>query len=126
MANPVGRPTKYTKETLDKVRDYIKNYERCGDVVPTISGLAVELDIRRETLHAWAREEGKEEFSHMLAVLLAKQQRLLISKGLSSQYNSNITKLMLAQHGMHDKVDQDIKSDGEKLAGITFVPANTD
>ena len=61
--HPGGRPTKYTPELLAKAAEYIENYEDAGDEIPSIAGLAVVLKVRRETLHVWANEKGKEKFS---------------------------------------------------------------
>ena len=100
---PGGRPTKYTEEFLEIARRYLENYADGGHVIPSISGLAVVSEVRRSTLYAWAEEEGKEEFSDILAKILAKQESLLINKGLTSEFNSNITKLVLGKHGYHEK-----------------------
>lgn len=122
----MARPTKYTEETIQKARDYIANYQDKEDMIPSVAGLAVELGVSRETIYDWSRQEEKKAFSDMLAELLAEQQRILINNGLNGKFNSNITKLVLAQHGMHDKVDQDLTTKGGKLEGITFVPADSD
>ena len=98
-----GRPTKCTPELLEKTRDYIENYQHYGDLVPSIAGLAVEVGVRRETLHAWNGQEGKEEITNMLAEMLSIQERKLLSGGLGGDMNSNITKLMLCKHGYSDK-----------------------
>ena len=99
----VGRPSKYNAETIPKTRRYIEQYQELGDAIPSIAGLAVELGVARETIHVWSHEEGKEDFSNMLQELLATQERVLMSKGLTSEFNSNITKLVLGKHGYHDK-----------------------
>ena len=99
----VGRPTKYSPELLKNIKEYMNCYEQYDQVVPSIAGLAEHLHVRRETLHVWSHDENKKEFSNMLGDLLAKQERLLINKGLSTEFNSNITKLMLAKHGYSEK-----------------------
>lgn len=105
-----GRPSKYSQEIIDKTADYIINHAKYGDVVPSNAGLACELNVSRETVNVWGNT--KPEFSDMLAQLQARQERLLLSNGLTGEYNSNITKLMLAKHGHSDKVQQDqISSD---------------
>jgi hypothetical protein len=49
---------------------------------------------------------------------LSTQERILVSKGLKGEFNSNIAKLALGKHGYTDK--QDVTSDGKALplAGI--------
>ena len=116
-----GRPTKYTPELLEAAQEYLENYIEAGDVIPSIAGLAVVLKVRRETLHVWAKEQGKEEFSNMLGDLLAKQESVLMNNGLDGTFNSNITKLVLGKHGYHDKQDTHVKefhvTIGDKDAG---------
>ena len=106
---PVGRPTKYTPELLKKAQAYLDGaWEQTDSVIPSHVGLALELDITTETLYVWAKEEGKKQFSDILAKILQKQQNTLISKGLSGDFNSNITKLVLGKHGFHDKQDTEL------------------
>ena len=108
---PAGRPTDYTPELLEKARKYIDgHWEMQGDAIPSIAGLAVYLKKSRETLHAWARDEAKEQFSDMLGEMLAKQENILISKGLLNEHNATITKLVLSKHGYSDRIEQDLQS----------------
>lgn len=104
---PAGRPSKYTPELIEKARKYIDGqWEIEGDAIPSIAGLAVYLKTSRETLRAWQHEDDKEEFSAMLGEMLSKQENILISKGLTNEHNSVITKLVLSKHGYNDKVEQ--------------------
>ncbi|MBC8548081.1 MAG: hypothetical protein H8D23_00385 [Candidatus Brocadiales bacterium] len=114
MANKGGRPTKYNQEMVDKSYEYIENYADYDDMIPSIEGLSEVLDVRRNTLYDWAKDEDK-EFSNILAKLLTKQQKVLINNGLSNTFNSAITKLVLGKHGFHDKVDTDLTSQGESM-----------
>ena len=102
-----GRPTKYTPELLEECRQYLKDY----NTLPSIAGLAVRLDVARETLQAWARDEDKPEFSHIYTKLMAMQEDELIRNGLMGHFNASITKMILTKHGYSDKVDA-TSSDG--------------
>jgi hypothetical protein len=102
-----GRPTKYTPELLEECHRYLTDY----NTLPSIAGLAVRLGIARETLQAWARDNDKEEFSHIYTQLLAKQEDELIRNGLMGHFNASITKMILTKHGYSDKVDT-TSSDG--------------
>lgn len=101
-----GRPTSYTPDLLEAARDYIERYEDVGDAIPSIAGLACHIGVTRETCHAWDREEGKQEFSHILKQLLQAQERVLVAKGLLGGFNPTITKLILSKHGYSDKIEQ--------------------
>ena len=98
-----GRPTKYSKAMLDKARDYLENYASYGDVVPTAAGLACEMGVSKATVYLWGAEHP--EFSDTLQAIQAMQERRLTSGGLDSTFQPTIAKLMLANHGYHDKQD---------------------
>jgi len=110
----VGRPTKYTDETLEIARDYLNNYEVTGDVIPQIAGLAVRLCVSRETIYDWAKQEDKQDFSDIVRDILSKQESVLMNKGLIGDFNSNICKLALGKHGYTDK--QDLTSNGKDIS----------
>lgn len=103
-----GRPTNYNAELLEKAREYLEGYESYGDMIPSNEGLCDVIGINRSTLYRWRDEEGKEEFKDILDAINRKQQRVLINKGLSNDFNSTITKLVLGKHGYHEKQQQEI------------------
>ncbi len=121
-----GRPKEYNEDTVKKAQQYL---DECVDTytvtkegeegtlkkvnIPSIAGLALYLNIARETVYDW--RDKYPEFSDILGHILAEQERRLISNGLSGAYNSNITKLVLGKHGYHDKQDTDITTKGEKI-----------
>lgn len=98
-----GRPTKYHDKIIEMVQAYIEGYESHGHAIPSIAGLSLVLDVNRATIYEWAKEN--KEFSDMLAKMLSEQEQILLSKGLSSQFNAQITKLVLAKHNYHEKVE---------------------
>lgn len=109
---PAGRPTKYTKSLLEKAREYLRVYnnvkegeEAPREVIPSHVGMAKYLDITTTCMYDWAKQEDKKEFSAILDECLRDQQQVLINKGLTGEFNSNITKLVLGKHGYHDKQD---------------------
>ena len=108
-----GRPTVYGPEVLKKARGYLTAFKDMGDPVPSIAGLACVLGVVRETCHAWAKDQDKEEFSNILKELAQRQERELLSNGLAGNFNASITKMMMTKHGYSDKVEQDhTSSDG--------------
>lgn len=110
--NPVGRPTKYTEETIQKVRDYMENYEKLGHVIPSIAGLSVYLEVARDTIYDWSHQEEKQDFSDILQTLLATQEQILFSKGLTNDFNATIVKLALGKHGYTEKSSREISGPG--------------
>lgn len=98
-----GRPTTYTKEMLIKAHEYVDIYETVDDKIPSIVGLCKYIERSKTCVYDWAKEEGKEEFSDILAKIQETQQQVLINKGLSGDFNSNITKLVLGKHGYHER-----------------------
>jgi len=130
---PGGRPTEYNEIILEKAREYL---ELCEDEeeqqltglsqkgtelyknklkvkMPTKGGLAVYLDVARETLYDWSSKY--QEFSDIMEKLGAKQEERLINNGLSGDYNPTIAKVLLTKHGYRDAVDTDVTTKGEKL-----------
>ena len=111
MTEPIkhagGRPTKYTPELLEECHRYLKDF----NTLPSIAGLAVRLDVNRDTLQTWAKDEDKPEFSDIYGKLMAMQEDELIRNGLMGHFNASITKMILTKHGYSDKVDA-TSSDG--------------
>lgn len=125
---PGGRPTKYNEALVEKARDYLNVYETLGDVIPSIEGLSIYLDVTRTTLYDWEKQEEKKEFSDILRKINATQHQVLINKGLSNDFNSAITKLVLGKHGYHEKMQQEVSGPGgrpqEHKWTVEFVEAN--
>ena len=111
MANPVGRPSKYNQELQSLADEYIYRYHEQEDVIPSAAGLCVWLGISRSTLHEWERAYDK--FSNTLDAIKSLQEKTALNKGLTGDFNSTITKLVLANHGYSDKQQTDhTSSDG--------------
>lgn len=126
--NKGGRPTLYNEDILNKTKEYISS---CQDKeieqekkegwvtyktkvkLPTIEGLAVYLEVSRDSLYEWAKVH--KEFSYILENLRAEQADRLINSGLSGDYNPTITKVLLTKHGYVDKAEQDITSGGKPI-----------
>ena len=96
-----GRPTKYTDEMPQRAMDYVSDHEKYGDMVPSRPGLSAHLGVCMATLDNWAAEHA--EFLDSLRAMKAKQEQVLINRGLNGDFNASITKLMLANHGYSDR-----------------------
>jgi len=108
----VARPTKYSKAILDKANKYLKEWKSQGDMIPSVEALSEYLDVARKTLYNWGDKHG--EFLHMLDDLQSLQAKTLINNGLSGEFNSAITKLVLTKHNYSDKQEMTGK-DGKDL-----------
>ena len=131
--HPGGRPTKYKGEaTIKKAREYIKNcvdemeeivisrnnktgktaFERRLKVkLPKGEGLALHLDITRETMYQWAKEYP--QFSDILDQINKIQADRVINEALAGNYNATIAKLLLGKHGYKD--ESDITTGGQPI-----------
>ena len=104
---PGGRPTLYTDETLAKTEEYLANFHKQDDLIPSVAGLACFLGVGKSTVKDWKRD--KPEFSAMLERMMMVQEKFLLRGGLSGDMNATIAKLVLAKHDYSDK--QELKAD---------------
>lgn len=137
MKHAGGRPLEYDKSFVDKAKEYL---DSCQDEeveqekrenfvtyktkakLPTKGGLAVYLDVSRDTLYDWASKY--QEFSYIMEKLGAIQEERLINSGLSGDYNPTISKVLLTKHGYRE--GQDITSNDKTIKGNTVVFADFD
>lgn len=106
----MARPTKYTPALQKKADEYIKTLPE-GQIVHSVEGLALHLGIHRDTCYAW--RDSIDEFSDTLDAVMKMQAVALINNGLSGEFNSAITKLMMANHGYRERSEVDnLSSDG--------------
>ena len=106
-----GRPSKYDGDMQARADWYVRSYKELNEVVPTAAGLCVYLDVNRSTLYEWSSKHSL--FSNTLERINQNQELQLVNGSLANTMNANIAKLMLANHGYSDKVQQDsISSDG--------------
>jgi hypothetical protein len=110
----MARPTILTEELEQLIESYLDVYkEELNQVVPTVVGLCSYVNVSKATIYNW-KESGVSQVLLDTLEKIEEQQHIgLINGGLSNQFNANITKLMLANHGYSEKVQQDnISSDG--------------
>lgn len=130
-----GRPTKYSKEMIDKTRRYMDEYEPWYDVPVTVTSatgqttekmvrsaeppilkrkIAKHLGIAWSTLCLWEKEH--QEFSDLLNQRYELNEELVTENSLLGLYNGNFaTKYMEAKHNWRAKQDVDITSGGKSI-----------
>jgi hypothetical protein len=140
MANLGGRPLTIDDDLIEAADKFVDDRSNVGvqTLLPTIEGMAVELDISRETIYDWEskgqikqNEDGTfsepaeiyVRFSDIVRRLRAAQAEKLLQNALAGRYNPVIAKLMLSKHGYIDKKEQDITSKGEQVNTIDPVMA---
>lgn len=111
-----GRPTKYNQQILERTALYTTDFEKFGDVIPSIAGLSLVLGVSRDTIHQWVKEEDKQDFSDMVKQLLAKQEQMAMCKGITGAWNATIVKLVLAKHGYTEKSEIDHSSSDKSMS----------
>ena len=112
MANPVGRPTKYNDDMQAQADAYVTEWADY-DAIPSRVGLCCYLGIDKTTSYDW--EAIYPEFSHTLRVIDTLQEHTGVNKGITGEFNSTITKLVLANHGYSDRQAVDHTTAGEAM-----------
>lgn len=110
----MARPTDYSQEILDKAQEYYSNLPK-DENLHSIEGLSDYIGIARSTIYDWISQDDKKAFSDIVARILNKQGKTLLNKGVSGEFNSSITKVILTKHGYRDAVDTDVTTKGEKI-----------
>ena len=99
-----GSPTKYTPELLELAAAYIDKFESTKEeMIPMVCWLAIAINVSRETIYAWVKDEDKKDFSDIVSRIMEKQELMLFNGGLSGEFNASITKLALTKHNYSDK-----------------------
>lgn len=112
---PVGRPSKYDDAIQKIAEDYCENYTDYGDVVPTVVGLALAMDVATNTVYNWANENNP-DFLRIFTRIEQLQHQGLVNGGLSNAFNPAITKMMLTKHGYSDAQKVDHTTNGKDMA----------
>lgn len=104
-----GRPTKLNDEMVEKAQWYLDNHKELGDLVPTVVGMALHLDVATNTIYNWAGRDNP-KFLRLFIRVEQIQHQALVNGGLAGHYNPAITKMMLTKHGYSDKQEIDHRS----------------
>ena len=123
MANPVGRPTKYNSELQAQATAYLTEWV-AYDVIPSRVGLCCYIGIPKSISYAW--EDKYPEFSDTCKAVEALQEREALNKGISGVFNSQITKLVLANHGYSDRQAVDHTTNGESMQPTQIILTGPD
>lgn len=99
----MARPTKYNEDMQAQAERYVEEWDQF-DTVPSRVGLCCFLGIDKSTSYEW--EGVHPEFSDTCKAVDTLQERVAVNNGISGKFNSTITKLVLANHGYSDKMEQ--------------------
>jgi len=131
--NEIGKATRFKNgNTLslkykDDYADALLEYFLDEDVVfPTLEGFAIKNRLAIRTVMEWSANEAKyPRFALAHAQALAIQKDKLLVGGLTEKFNPQLVKfLAVNNHGMKDKIENDIKSDGGFDVNINIIRAN--
>ena len=104
----MGRPTEYNESVQEKADYYVYNWAELGENLPSRVGLCCYIGIAKSTSYEW--EKSYPDFSDSLKAIDALQEQVLLNNGVSGKFNPTITKLVLNNHGYHEKKEVDHKS----------------
>lgn len=114
----MARPTKLTKELVEKARRYIDVEVAYSGLysqdLPQIASLAIYLDVSRDSLYEWEKLDTPlgGDFSDILEKVKATQEYKLVGKNLDGTYNATIAKMLLSsKHGYVERSQVDEKSE---------------
>ena len=126
---PAGRPNKISspEELYLAIEEYKKYCDKNKEPF-TIVGLALHMDIRKETLIEYSKKEG---FSNPYKKAMNIAENHLVKYSLTGKYNPTVSIFMLKNnHGYKDKQEIDnTSSDGSmtpKETQIVFTPVGKD
>lgn len=110
LAN-LGRNPKYTlEEKLEHYNRYIKKFidnavnKEDLEVIPTIEGLALSMDVTYKTVNEWCKKQ--DSFSDAVERLMSIQKLYLVNGSLKGGYNGMIARLLLSNnHGVNEKTE---------------------
>ena len=108
MTTPLGGPPeKYTEKKVRKIFERYMNggWRDDGRAVPSVKHFATKVGTSRRYL--LQKAEKSEWLSHMIEEIKEEQRDTLINDGLQNKINPTITKLILSQHGVHEKTQQE-------------------
>lgn len=113
--------TRLNDETKAMINAYIEGFsngQSNNEVIPTIAGLALRLNITRQTLYNWAKAD--EEIALLLEALKNAQELYLVNMGLRGEINAGIAKLMLMNnHSYSDRMKSEISGEGTRTIELT-------
>ena len=115
VKRPIGRPSKYDDAVQKIAEDYCDNYTNYGDVVPTVVGLALAMDVATNTVYNWANEDNP-DFLRIFTRVEQLQHKGLVNGGLLGDFNPAIAKMMLTKHGYSDSQKVDHTTNGKDIA----------
>ena len=112
----MARPTKYNEELQARADQYLDEWasglgQELGEAIPSRVGMCVYLGISKSISHEW--EKIHPQFLDTLKGIETLQEQVSLNGGMNGKYSPTITKLVLANHGYHDKQQVDnTSSDG--------------
>lgn len=118
-----GRPRKFTPQVLAQCHEYLAGgYKELG-VVPSLATLSLYLNVAKDTRDTWVRDFP--EFRSIVDDVKDLQHAILLHGGLTGALNPTITKLILAKHGYHERVENHVTVNADSLnAPVVFKGVN--
>lgn len=123
--NMAGRPTLLTEALVTKAQEYADYWFTTKDeVIPTVEGLALYIDVNKATVYKWCQETGElnTQFNDIVSKLRDTKAKVLQNKGVTGEFQQKISALLLGHEGYREKQDIDVTTQGEKL-GVVILPA---
>jgi hypothetical protein len=129
LSTRVGRPTKYIPNLIfPKIDEYIESCSREQTKLPTVEGLALFLDVNKDTIMEWDKRHS--EFSVYLKKVADKQKEQLMNDGMYGGKEVNASMAIFLLKAIHKLRDGNNESfgmefkNGEKSMRIVVTRGN--
>lgn len=103
-SNKIGRPTKYNVSVvIPRTNEYLATCTSENMKLPTIEGLALHLNVNRDTIYQWAKQYP--DFSDTIKRIEYQQKENLINQGFygGREVNGSMGIFLLkANHGLKE------------------------
>ena len=122
----MARLTTYSDKVLKDCQNYLENWKEIGDNLPSVVGMCIYANVSKSSVYNWVKDAANSGLLDTLEAVKEIQEHTAINKGISGEFNSTITKLVLANHGYHEKKEIEHAGKIETPTAITFVGVGDD
>lgn len=109
FSEPFRALERYEAERVEDRHGRVEYVQPPAPQLPTIAGFAAKMELRRETLWAWAKLYT--EFGHAMDVAKSMQEHLVVVLASGKAYDPRFASMLMKNYGdWVDKVEQNLRA----------------